>query len=115
MADYRDHYAEERGAQARAEEERLTGFRKDRYSGDAACLACGCKIGDEKIHRERCVWPAKPKGGPWTKHGHPVVGITVDGPGRPAVARCGGPLICKDCALDEVRIRFDATKVTVDE
>jgi hypothetical protein len=44
-------------------------------------------------------------GGPWTRHGHPIPGITVDGPGRPPVARCGGPAICKDCAVNAAQIR----------
>ena len=45
-------------------------------------------------------------GGPWTRHGHPVDGVTVAGTTRPnLVARCGGPAICKQCALDAERIR----------
>lgn len=108
MADYRDYAAEERGAQARAAEERNTGFRRNRFHpAEVTCLACGCAIGDEKIHRERCPWTteAPPPGGPWTTHGHDIVGVTVAGAGRPPVARCGGPRICKDCALDAERAR----------
>lgn len=47
-------------------------------------------------------------GGPWTRHGHTVDGITVDGPGRPPVARCGGPALCHTCATDDARIRAAA-------
>jgi hypothetical protein len=45
------------------------------------------------------------QGGPWTRHGHAVDGVTVEGPGRPPVARCGGPAICSQCALDAASIR----------
>ena len=44
------------------------------------------------------------EGGPWTSHGHPVPGVTVDGPGRPPVARCGGPALCPVCQRDRTRI-----------
>lgn len=40
------------------------------------------------------------RGGPWTRHGHPIDGVTVAGPGRPPVARCGGPALCGRCATD---------------
>ncbi len=41
------------------------------------------------------------QGGPWTRHGHPVDGVTVAGSAQPAlVARCGGPALCSVCALD---------------
>ena len=40
------------------------------------------------------------QGGPWTSHGHEVQGITVAGPGRPAVARCGGPGLCPECSRE---------------
>jgi hypothetical protein len=43
-------------------------------------------------------------GGPWTRHGHEVAGVTVAGAGRPPVARCGGPTLCSQCALDAVRL-----------
>ncbi len=50
--------------------------------------------------------PAPARGGPWTSHGHPIPGVTVDGPGRPTmVARCGGPALCTTCARDAARIR----------
>lgn len=112
MADYRDHEAEERYEASLRAEEQETGFRKERSSyTHVVCVACGNVVGDRKIHREKCPWTTPAKGGPWTKHGHAIAGITVDGPGRPLVARCGGPLICKDCALDEVRIRFDQGRV----
>ena len=42
----------------------------------------------------------QPQGGPWTRHGHPVDGVTVHGAGRPPVARCGGPGMCRECARD---------------
>lgn len=40
--------------------------------------------------------------GPWTSHGHAIPGVTVvgDRPGRPPVARCGGPRLCAQCALE---------------
>lgn len=47
-------------------------------------------------------------GGPWTRHGHPVDGVTVFGAGRPPVARCGGPSICSDCAADAELLRAEA-------
>ena len=46
--------------------------------------------------------------GPWTRHGHEITGVTVDGPGRPNIARCGGPLICQVCAVDAERARVEA-------
>jgi hypothetical protein len=50
------------------------------------------------------------EGGPWTRHGHPVAGVTVVGNniGRPPVARCGGPGMCAQCALDSQRMRAEA-------
>ncbi|MDN5929658.1 MAG: hypothetical protein L0I24_01090 [Pseudonocardia sp.] len=39
-----------------------------------------------------------PAGGPWTRHGHDIPGVTVTGGRPPAVARCGGPALCKQCA-----------------
>lgn len=45
------------------------------------------------------------KGGPWTRHGHAVSGVTIEGIRRPPVARCGGPAICAICARDAERIR----------
>jgi hypothetical protein len=56
--------------------------------------------------------PTQPntQGGPWTRHGHSVPGVTVAGSARPnLVARCGGPAICADCALDAERLRREAT------
>lgn len=47
-------------------------------------------------------------GGPWTRHGHPVNGITVfpeDPSLRPPVARCGGPGLCTLYAHDAELIR----------
>lgn len=46
-------------------------------------------------------------GGPWTRHGHPIPGITIDGTGRPPIARCGGPAMCQGCGLDSHRARRD--------
>lgn len=48
------------------------------------------------------------KGGPWTRHGHPVRGVTVAGDGRPPIARCGGPGMCDKCSIDEAQIRREA-------
>lgn len=50
-------------------------------------------------------------GGPWTRHGHPVPGVTVypeDRAGRPPVARCGGEALCAQCRADAERIRAEA-------
>lgn len=38
--------------------------------------------------------------GPWTRHGHRIEGLPDDGGKRPARARCGGPDMCRQCALD---------------
>ncbi|MDB5597928.1 MAG: hypothetical protein JWM36_4889 [Hyphomicrobiales bacterium] len=43
-------------------------------------------------------------GGPWTRHGHLIPGVTVAGSGRPPVARCGGRRMCHACALDAARV-----------
>ena len=45
------------------------------------------------------------QGGPWTSHGHEIKGVTVAGKGRPAVARCGGPGLCKICSAEAESIR----------
>lgn len=39
-------------------------------------------------------------GGPWTRHGHEIPGVTVAGADRPPIARCGGPGLCRKCAED---------------
>ena len=44
-------------------------------------------------------------GGPWTTHGHEIAGVTVAGSGRPPVARCGGPGLCRKCSLEAVQMR----------
>lgn len=41
-----------------------------------------------------------PTGGPWTRHGHDIPGVTVAGGHPPAVARCGGPALCRKCRED---------------
>lgn len=41
-----------------------------------------------------------PQGGPWTRHGHDIPGTTVAGGRPPAVARCGGPALCRQCRED---------------
>lgn len=46
-----------------------------------------------------------PQGGPWTRHGHAVAGVTVAGAGRPPVARCGGPALCTPCSIDAGRMQ----------
>lgn len=46
---------------------------------------------------------SKPQGGPWTRHGHYIPGVTVEPAAdvaRPPVARCGGPAICPQCSQD---------------
>lgn len=50
------------------------------------------------------------QGGPWTRHGHTIPGITVVGAGRPPIARCGGPALCSKCRDDETRIRQEAAQ-----
>lgn len=35
----------------------------------------------------------------YTRHGHQINGTTIEGD-RPPVARCGGPGMCGDCAID---------------
>jgi hypothetical protein len=52
----------------------------------------------------------EPVGGPWTRHGHEVAGVTVAGSGRPPVHRCGGPALCPECAVDAERIRLAVEK-----
>lgn len=44
-------------------------------------------------------------GGPWTRHGHAVAGVTVFGLACPPRARCGGPGLCAQCAIDAERLR----------
>ena len=56
-------------------------------------------------NKEQPQEPERPVGGPWTRHGHPVDGITRHGSGRPPVARCGGPNVCAACASDAARMR----------
>lgn len=55
---------------------------------------------DDAERRARELHAATRRGGPWTRHGHPIDGVTVAGDGRPPVARCGGPAICGQCATD---------------
>lgn len=48
-----------------------------------------------------------PPGGPWTRHGHAVAGVTVAGPKPPdlKVARCGGPGLCHPCSMDAAQMQ----------
>lgn len=47
------------------------------------------------------------QGGPWTKHGHDIPGVTVEGAGRPTNrARCGGPGICVECSVEAARLAW---------
>ena len=42
-------------------------------------------------------------GGPWTRHGHPIPGVTVypvSVEHMPKTARCGGVAWCADCRSD---------------
>lgn len=48
------------------------------------------------------------RGGPWTRHGHPVEGITIHGGTRPPVARCGGVGLCQECSLEALRLQAEA-------
>lgn len=57
----------------------------------------------ECLRRQR--QPFRPAGGPWTRHGHPVDGVTVAGAGAPRVARCGGPALCRQCREDAGRLQ----------
>jgi hypothetical protein len=50
------------------------------------------------------------KAGPWTSHGHVIDGVTVVGPGRPQVIRCGGPRLCKLCSVEAESIRNKKAK-----
>lgn len=52
------------------------------------------------------------EGGPWTRHGHPVDGVTRYGSNRPPIARCGGPGLCRKCAVDAEQIRAGAARET---
>jgi hypothetical protein len=51
-----------------------------------------------------------PRGGPWTRHGHAVPGVTLPGPGRPPVAHCGGPGMCVRCRWDAAELRQAARR-----
>jgi len=54
--------------------------------------------------------PDTDAGGPWTRHGHPVPGVTVapaNPADRPPVHRCGGVRICDTCRDDAERIRAE--------
>lgn len=53
------------------------------------------------------------QGGPWTRHGHDIDGVTVAGPGRPPVARCGGPGLCRECSRDVVRLQAESARWVV--
>lgn len=59
---------------------------------------------DPKRGRRELIWTlaaqAERRGGPWTRHGHVIDGVTVAGSGRPPVVRCGGPRLCQVCQLD---------------
>lgn len=41
-----------------------------------------------------------PQGGPWTRHGHAVPGVTVAGSESRQRDRCGGPGVCPGCSID---------------
>lgn len=46
----------------------------------------------------------------YTRHGHQIIGTTVLF-SRPAqVMRCGGPKLCKECALDQARVTGESVK-----
>lgn len=47
----------------------------------------------------------------WTSHGHEIPGVLYDPKEpRPPRARCGGSLICPQCALDVAKHRQDASR-----
>ena len=47
----------------------------------------------------------------WTKHGHEIPGVLYDPKEtRPPRARCGGSLICPQCALDVAKHRQARTE-----
>ncbi len=86
---------------------------RDECGGDGCngCTACwNPSPGDQDKPATRTEQPAQ--GGPWTRHGHPIPGLTVDGPGRPdLIARCGGPELfpeCLECRADAARLRRQA-------
>jgi hypothetical protein len=51
-----------------------------------------------------------PRGGPWTRHGHAVPGVTVASSGRPPAARCGGVSLCSACRRDAEDLREAARR-----
>ena len=47
----------------------------------------------------------------WTRHGHEIPGVLYDPKEpRPPRARCGGSLICPQCALDVAKHRQARTE-----
>lgn len=60
VADYRNHWAEDQAAVARAKQERETGWRDPSiFRSETTCMGCGCAIGDKGIHRQICPWPVE--------------------------------------------------------
>lgn len=39
----------------------------------------------------------------WTRHGHQITGTPVEIPRPETVARCGGPRMCRECAIDSAQ------------
>lgn len=64
------------------------------------CNACGLRISQTTECPGAATCPNNVKGGPWTRHGHDIPGVTIAGNGRPKMARCGGPKLCATCAED---------------
>ena len=95
--------------QARAElaEEIVTAMARGR--GDVE-LICGKAISEQARLAASGTPQPEPtpppiQGGPWTTHGHQVIGVTVAGPGRPPIYRCGGPGLCKKCSAEAFTLR----------
>lgn len=47
--------------------------------------------------------------GPYTSHGHPIPGVTMEGSEKPARARCGGPGLCGKCSGEAMKLVERAT------
>lgn len=48
----------------------------------------------------------------YTTHGHQIVGTTAEKSRPSRVARCGGPRLCKQCALEVIAAMTDLVKST---
>lgn len=53
--------------------------------------------------------------GGWTRHGHAIAGMKQTGKQPALVARCGGPAMCRQCALDAGTFRHEGAWLGEDE